>query len=208
MAAPEISVSAPPPSRPDFERWRRRSRLIRRLRIVLPALIAVIFLWLASAVIYSTFQAQPRQAQGQDEPIQMVNFRAVGRDDRGRTFVITAESAIRDLDDYQRVVLQKPSLVLDEGGPDEMRVRGATGIFREADHKLDLTEGVRLADAKSAFDTAASVFDTRTGELIGSGPIRGSGPLGEIDAESYAVYDKGDRMVFKGGVRARIDPGN
>ena len=61
------------------------------------------------------------------------------------------------------------------------------------------------AGAKVAFETAASLFYTRTGELVGSGPIQGSGSLGEITAKSYGVYDKGDRMVFKGGVHTRLD---
>ena len=62
-----------------------------------------------------------------------------------------------------------------------------------------------MADQKNAFATAASVFDAKTGEVVGSGPIQGAGGLGEISAESYGVYGKGDRMVFKGGVRTRLE---
>ena len=71
--------------------------------------------------------------------------------------------------------------------------------------KLELSGGVRLADTRNTFATAASLFDTKTGEVIGSAPIQGAGGLGEINAKSYGVYDKGDRMVFKGGVRTRIE---
>ena len=189
----------------DFERWRRRSRLIRLLRVVLPTIIVLIFAGLATSVAYSTFKSQPQQAAGRDEPIRLVTPRFVGRDDKGRPFVLTAESATRDRLDYQRVVLVKPALVLDEGGPDEMRINGAQGIFHEQNSKLELSGGVRMADTKNAFATAASLFDAKTGEVIGSGPIQGAGGLGEINAKSYGVYDKGDRMVFKGGVRTRLE---
>ena len=64
---------------------------------------------------------------------------------------------------------------------------------------------MHLAGPKGAFETVESLFDTRSGELIGSGPVQGSGDLGEITAKSYGVYDKGDRMVFKGGVHTRMD---
>jgi lipopolysaccharide export system protein LptC len=195
----------PPTRQVDFERWRRRSRLIRRLRILLPALIVAIFLGLAGSVAWSTFRAQPEQARS-DEPIRLVTPRFIGRDNKGRAFVLTATSATRDRLDYQRVVLVKPALVLDEGGPDELRMNGAQGIFHEANGQLELNGGVNLADAKNTFETASSLFDTKTGEVVGSGPIHGSGGLGEIDAKSYAVYGKGDRMVFKGGVRTRIEP--
>ena len=130
---------------------------------------------------------------------------ATGRDDKGRAFVLTALSATRDRLDYQRVVLTKPALVLDENGPDELRISGADGVFHEQNGKLELAGGVRLSDTKNVFDTAASLFDTKTGEVEGSGPIQGAGGLGEISAKSYGVYDKGDRMVFKGGVHTRLD---
>jgi len=193
------------PRRADFERWRRRSRVIRFLRVALPAAIAVIFLGLVGSVAWSTFNAQPRQARAGDEPIRLLNPRFVGRDDKGRAFVLTADSATRDLKDYQRVILKKPALVLDENGPDQLHLNGADGIFHEQTGKLELSNGVRMADQKNAFATAASLFDTKTGEVVGSGPIQGAGGLGEISAESYGVYGKGERMVFKGGVRTRLE---
>jgi lipopolysaccharide export system protein LptC len=192
--------------RADFERWRRRSRLIRTLRVALPSLIALILAGLIGSVAWSTFNAQPKAAQAGDEPIRLLNPRFMGRDDKGRSFMLTADAATRDPSDYQRVILQKPALVLDENGPDQMRINGATGVFHEQTGKLELTNGVRMADTKNAFATAASVFDTKTGEVVGSGPIQGAGGLGEISAESYGVYGKGDRMVFKGGVRTRLEP--
>ncbi|WP_309088487.1 LPS export ABC transporter periplasmic protein LptC [Phenylobacterium sp.] len=207
MTASDASFAAHPARRADFERWRRRSRLIRLLRILLPALIVLIFLGLAGSVAWSTFRAQPREAAGGDEPIRLVNPRFVGRDDKGRAFVLTADSAVRDSKDYQRVLLKRPALILDEGGADQLRLNGADGVFHEATGKLQLSGGVQMADPKNAFQTASSLFDTKTGELVGSGPIQGSGGLGEITAKSYGVYGKGDRMVFKGGVRARLEPG-
>jgi lipopolysaccharide export system protein LptC len=193
------------PRRTDFERWRRRSRLIRLLRVLLPVTIGLIFLGLAGSVAWSTFRAQPETAQRGDEPIRLVNPRFVGRDDKGRAFVLTADAATRDIKDYQRVILERPALVLDEGGPDQMRLAGKSGVFHEATGKLQLDGGVRMADAKNAFETAASEFDTQTGEIVGSGAIQGSGGLGQITAGSYSVHDKGDRMVFKGGVHTRLE---
>ena len=202
---PVPETAFPEHRRADFERWRRRSRLIRALRIALPALIALIFAGLIGSVAWSTFNAQPRTARADDEPIRLINPRFVGRDDKGRAFVLTAESAIRDRLDYSRVILKKPALVLDENGPDELRINGADGVFHEQNGKLELTNGVRMADNDSAFNTAASLFDTKTGEVVGSGPIQGAGGLGEIRAESYGVYGKGETMVFKGGVKTRLE---
>ena len=86
-----------------------------------------------------------------------------------------------------------------------VRVSSASGVYHEDTRKLELSGGVQLSGPKGAFQTAASLFDTKTGELVGSGPIQGSGSLGDISAKSYGVYDKGDRMVFKGGVHTVLN---
>jgi lipopolysaccharide export system protein LptC len=205
VTAPDLSVIAAPARREPIARWRRRSRLIRTLRIVLPGLIVLIFAGLAGSAIYRTVTAAPEQPQESDAPIRLVNPRFVGRDDKARAFVLTAASATRDPRDYQRVMLDRPALVVDEEGPDPLRITSASGIYHEGSRKLELQGGVRLSGARAAFETAASLFDTKTGELIGSGPIHGAGSLGEITAKSYGVYGKGDRMVFKGGVHTRLD---
>ena len=199
------SVTNASPRVASIRRWKRRSRLIRALRIILPALIVFTLGGLAVTVAYNTLARQPTTPTSSDEAIRLVNPRFVGRDERGRAFVLTAVSATRDPHDYQRVILDKPALVLDEEGPDPLRITGGAGVYHEGNRKLEVSGGVHLSGAKAAFETAASLFDTRTGELVGSGPIQGSGSLGEITAKSYGVYDKGDRMVFKGGVHTRLD---
>ena len=175
------------------------------MRILLPGLIGAILVGLAGTVAYNTFTSQPGLATSSNAPIRLVNPRFVGRDDRGRPFVLIAVTATRDAQDYQKVYLERPSLVLDNDGPDPLRITAAKGVYHEGTRKLEVSGGVRLAGARGAFDTAESLFDTRTGELIGPGDIHGAGPLGQIDAKSYGVYDKGARMVFKGGVHTVLN---
>ena len=43
-----------------------------------------------------------------------------------------------------------------------------------------------------------AVVDTTTGVVTGSKGVQGAGPLGTINASSYAIYDQGQRVVFKG----------
>src|SRR6185312_7858241 len=206
MAVSDITLMTAPSRRASIQRWRRRSRLIHVLRILLPTLIGLIVAALAATVAYNSFTAQPTHPASSNDPIRLVNPRFVGRDDRGRPYVLIAVSATRDTQDYQKVYLDKPALVLDDQGPDPLRITAAKGVYHEDTRKLEVSGGVRLAGATAAFDTASSLFDTRTGELVGSGPIHGAGPLGEIQAKSYGVYDKGAGMVFKGGVHTVLKP--
>ncbi|MDP3173389.1 MAG: LPS export ABC transporter periplasmic protein LptC [Phenylobacterium sp.] len=205
MVAADIAAIPETPRRRDFERWRRRSRLVRRMRVVLPVVIGLILSAMAGVIIFRSINGVAARAQDSDAPIRLVNPRFVGRDEKGRGFVVTAVTATRDEHDYQRVILDRPALVLDERGSDPMRITARSGVYHEGRRSLDMNGGVRLTGQQAAFDTMTSRFDTKTGELVGAGPIQGSGRLGEINAKSYGVYDKGERMVFKGGVRARID---
>jgi lipopolysaccharide export system protein LptC len=204
MSLAAVAAPAQPHGR-DFERWRRRSRLIRRLRVILPALIVLILATMAGFILHTTFlgrDAAPREA---DAPIQLVNPRFVGKDDKGRAFVLTAATAVRDENDYQRVLLDKPALILDAEGINPTRVTAKSGVYREDRRVLNLDGGVTMSGQDTTFDTLSSIFNTATGELEGQGEISGSSSLGEITAKSYGVYDKGERLVFKGGVRGRID---
>ena len=67
-----LAATVQPPVRSDFERWRRRSRLIRRLRVILPTLIVAILAALLGFIVHTTFlgrEAKPREA---DAPIESV----------------------------------------------------------------------------------------------------------------------------------------
>ncbi len=200
-----VALPEAPQIRSDFERWRRRSRLIRKLRVILPATIGAILISMLGFVAQTTFLGRDAAPAKGDAPIELVNPRFVGKDDKGRAFVITAASAERDESDYQRVLLKDPSLVLDAEGVSPSRVTAKTGVYSEDRRVLNLDGGVKMSGSNVDFDTASSIFNTATGELEGQGQISGVGSLGEITAKSYGVYDKGERLVFKGGVRGRLD---
>ncbi len=160
---------------------------------------------MAGFVIHATLVGAKAKPADADAPIQLVNPRFVGRDKKGRAFVLTAKTATRDQKDYQRVLLDTPMLILDEEGERPVRVSARSGVYREDAKVLNLEGGVKLNGGDVNFATATSVFNTATGELEGAGEIQGAGALGEIIAKSYGVYDKGERMVFKGGVHTRVE---
>ena len=195
-------------SRPSHEAlaWRRRSQRVRLLRRLLPALIGVILLGLAGYVAVAALSGPGTRPVEAQTPIQLVKPKFVGQDRRGRAFTLTAQTATRDPADYDRVLLDKPVLVLRRDPEEPIRVSALKGDYNESDHLLKLNGDVRLNGGDISFLTGASTFDTALGELVGDGAIQGVGSLGEINAKSYGVYDKGDRLVFGGGVSTRLEP--
>ncbi|HXA39980.1 MAG TPA: LPS export ABC transporter periplasmic protein LptC [Phenylobacterium sp.] len=192
--------------RASIQRWRRRSRLIRLLRVALPALIGAILLGLGASVVYNAFASRTAPARDSNAPIRLVNPHFVGRDAHGKPFLLTSVTATRDPQNYQRVYLDRPTLTLDTDGPDPLHITGGSGIFHEDTGKLEVSKGVRMSGARGSFATDSSLFDTKTQELVGSASVQGLGSLGEIQAKSYGVYDNGARMVFSGAVHTRLQP--
>jgi lipopolysaccharide export system protein LptC len=205
-AVSDIPLPGRPQRRTSIQRWRRRSRVIAGLRVALPGLIGLILVGLAGSVAYNTLANQKAPPGKASDPIRFVHPHFIGRDTRGRPFALTSVTATRDLQDYNKVYLDKPNLVVDQDGTDPLHIVGGSGILHEDTGKLEVSHGVRLSGARGAFDTAQSVYDIKSGILEGSGPIQGLGSLGEIQAKSYGVYDKGARMVFSGSVHSRLQP--
>jgi len=192
--------------RAEIARWRRRSRTIRSLRIVLPAVIAVIALALIGEVVWRNIVELPTPQREARTAIRLVNARLVGKVKDGRGFEIGARQALRDENDYQSISLMEPILVIGEGLPNESRMTARIGAYNERDKLLRLRGGVRIVDGKGhSFASQEAIIDTRTGEVVGQSQVQGAGPLGQLNAKSYSVQDKGDRLVFKGGVHARIE---
>jgi lipopolysaccharide export system protein LptC len=192
--------------RAEIARWRRRSRLIRTLRIALPIVIGLIVVALVGEVVWRNITALPTPQKEARTAIRLVNAKLVGRVKDGRGFVIGAKQAIRDEHDYQAISLMEPVLLIGGGLANEAQMSARIGSYNERDKLLRLRGDVRIVDGKGhSFASQEAVIDMRTGAVVGQSQVQGDGPLGQLNAKSYSVQDKGDRLVFKGGVHARIE---
>jgi lipopolysaccharide export system protein LptC len=156
-------------------------------------------------VVWRNITALPTPQKEARTAIRLVNARLAGRVKDGRSFTIGAKQAIRDENDYQSISLMEPILLIGEGLPGEARMSARIGSYNERDKLLRLRGDVRIIDGKGHhFVSQEAIIDTRTGGVVGQSQVQGDGPLGQLNAKSYSVQDKGDRLVFKGGVHARI----
>lgn len=199
-----MTVAAAP--RAHLKRWKRRSRLIAVMRRVLPAAIAVLILGMGSQVVWNSLAVKKGEAREQTAPIRMINPRFQGRDEQGRSFMIAAREARRDDRDLTKIVLDHPNVALAPETATPSRVSAVSGVYTEADRILRLTGAVRIEDGDGyRFASDGAIVDTKAGTVVGAGSMIGDGPSGQMTADSYEVQDRGDRMIFKGGVRAVIE---
>jgi len=187
--------------------WRKRSRLIHFFRRALPAAIVIVaaalLLWVVGKSVWSNMTGL--KADGSE--VRVTNARFYGQDDQGRSFVIGAREAVRRDARTQTVTLMEPSLTLNNAQNKPTKAAAKRGSYDQKGERVLLDGGVSVSDAGSGFEfrTERTVIDTRTGVISGDSAVSGRGPIGEISASSYAIYDQGSRMTFKGGVKARIN---
>lgn len=210
---PEPLTTPPEPDferrRRDLDRWHSRSRSIHFWRRALPVVIVLIAIglagWIGGRSILARMAAPPPK-QPASGVIRMVNPRFYGRDTSNRAFVVGAGEAARDSNNAGSISLNAPTVTLDTEGPSPTHIEAGKGVYRESQKSMDLQGDVLLNDGRgNSFTTPRAVIDTKTGVVSGDQGVKGTGPLGQIAASSYGVYDSGKRIVFKGGVHARIE---
>jgi len=185
---------------------RVHSRFVRVLRVVLPIIMIAVVGVLATLVgVHAVRRHQSARVEA-TAPIRMVNPHFFGRDNRGRAYTLGASQASRDEHSFQKVLLQNPALTLDVGGPHPSNLTADLGVYMEDTRMLYLKGHVRGAnDNASRVATDQAVVDTRTGVVNGASAIDTNTPLGALNSRSFDVYNKGDRVIFKGGVHARLN---
>jgi len=196
----EVSLAA------DMDRRRRRLVWVRFLRRTLPMVAAVVLAAVVGQVAWRAVRmVMIPQAAAPASTVRMVNPSFTGESRDGSRYQVAAKSGARDASDDSRIVLDAPVVSVSHGAEPGTRTTARRGVFRQDDMTLALEGDVKVAEASGYdFTFKSAIFDTRTGQVTGKG-VGAQGPDANISSDQYTVYDKGDRMVFKGRVRGRIN---
>lgn len=186
-------------------RARTHSAVVKVLRIVLPATMVGVVALLAGLVGTHAIRRQQAAHQDSATPIRMINPRFFGRDNRGRAYILAAREAARDEQAFQVVLLTYPTLNLGIDEPKPTRVSADSGVYHEDTRMLLLTGHIRGDDPKLAnIATDRALVNTKTGDIVGAAAVANQAKVGDVSGRSFQVKDKGDRVIFRGGVHARL----
>jgi len=118
---------------------------------------------------------------------------------------------VRDAD-TGRFRLMGPALRLNLGGRKVTTLTADGGVYDETNKSVTIGPNVRIEDGGSGMTlvTPEAVVNTSTGVVTGDKGVQGTGPLGTVNASSYAIYEQGERVVFSGSggnkVRGTFSP--
>lgn len=211
--------TATPPARDVFSPQgqralgRRYSRFVSLAKIALPlialALVMVLVAWPQGQNEDSSFSVSlAALPAGEAGDAGMTHARFVGTDSRNQPFVVTAERAVPNAINPERIALHtlQADMTLDGGA--WVSMMSGSGLYDRTLQSLVLADGVELfADNGFAMRTTSARIDLVDGTAHGSEPVSAQGPLGTLDAESFRMEREGRRLLFQGNVRMILQAG-
>ncbi|MDC7676480.1 LPS export ABC transporter periplasmic protein LptC [Asticcacaulis machinosus] len=192
--------------------WRNRSRRIRRLRLVFPGLIIATLMAIVGWVIVQSVLNSLNVYQSSQDDIRMTNPRFFGQTTGGDRYIISGLEALRRGNNAAIISVNAPNMELKSDNSKPTLLKGLKGVYNEPDKTFTVEGDVVLNGGPNdfSFKTAEAIVDLNTSTVSGNKPIEGFGPTGHIKAQSYTIYDNGQRIVFHGKdgtqVRAVINP--
>jgi lipopolysaccharide export system protein LptC len=186
-------------------------RVVRALKLALPALIGVILAFLFFAPLEDkqevSFLLDKKKVETAPERLKVSAAQYRGQDDQGRPFVLSARSALQETsaNPVVRISDMNAQIQLD-GGP--ARLSAARARYNmETDHvivdgpiQLTAADGYRMG-------TRDVNVDLRGQRLVSRGRVEGQMPLGSFSADQLQANLRDRTVVLNGRARLHIVQG-
>lgn len=194
-----------------FRTAQRHSRLVRKLRIVLPviAVIGIAVFWASAHFIPGDLASLISNAgiDVKSNSVVMNAPRISGFEGTRRAYEVTAARAVQGLDDPKVLTFEEIKAHIGLDSADTATVSAGTGVFNGHENTMALKNGISVhtTNGYSAKVEQADI-DLDKGSMQSSRPIEISGKQGTLRANSMRVVDRGKTISFSGGVSVTFIP--
>lgn len=188
------------------------SRLIRFLRLILPAFALVI---VAMLFVFPEMQKKTepvaRQEVLPDVPFtqnELLKPRYESLDKDGQPFTVTADEATQDQNNPELIVLSKPTadITLKDGA--WIAGKAEQGIYEQNAEKLQLKGNVNIFhDAGYTLITEELRINLKTQDAFSDTDVQAQGPEGTITAIGLEARGEDNLVLFKGPAKMTLISG-
>ncbi len=182
----------------------RHSRRVAVLKRLLPAvgvgLLLLTAMWPRVAPLWERMRfAFPAINLRDARELDMIRPHYVGTDRYGHPFVVTAASG-RQLPHRQDLMsLRAPRADIKTHSGANIVITANTAIYQSQTQVLDLFGRVTVVHQNGTrFVTQSARVDAASNQAEGHQPVTGHGPSGDVTAQGFRIFDKGDRILFTG----------
>jgi len=205
----DVDDARPSGRRREELRARRHTRLVRRLRILMPVTGALIVAALVAAAVLpkllplSNLAGLSLTADG----LVMNEPRLSGHLGEGRRYEVVAERAVQSLLDPSRLSLENLHATLEAGRDERITIKGESAAYDTETEVLELSGGVAIDTTDgSAVRLPGATVHLKEGRVEGAGGIEITSPRGRVRAGRIAVEGGGDVIRLTGGVAITVQP--
>jgi lipopolysaccharide export system protein LptC len=179
----------------------RRRWLVGLAKRLLPlaalALLASVALWPELARDTDRSRLSYRRGAAAPESGKMVTATYHGVDTNNRPYTMTAVTAHQVDPDRINLTEPKGDITLESGN--WLMAQSHRGVYLQHEGSLDLSDEVHLyRDDGTTLDTSSATLDLKQGAAAGAELVHSEGPFGTLDAQGFAVTDRGAVMQFTG----------
>ncbi len=195
----------------DPQSLKRRSRIVRGLRLLLPLLalilVGLVVAWPEMDRTIEPLQKEVAQSLPPSGSNELINPRFESRDKEGRPFTVTAASAFQGGQEKDRIFLEAPlaDMTLDNGA--WIAVEADTGNYYQNEKRIELEKNIRLYhDAGYEMRMEALDVDLENRTAVSETNIKGRGPAGTLEAAGMVLKGQTHHLLFKGPAKLVLYP--
>jgi lipopolysaccharide export system protein LptC len=169
----------------------------RLLPLAALALLASVALWPELQREADHARMSYRRGSAAPESGKMVDASYHGVDTDNRPYTMTAATAHQVNPDRIDLVEPKGDMTLESGN--WLMAQSHRGVYLPHTGSLDMSDAVHLyRDDGTTLDTSSATLDLKAGAAAGAEQVHSEGPFGTLDAQGFAVTDRGTVMQFTG----------
>jgi lipopolysaccharide export system protein LptC len=202
--------------RSDIERLvrvaRRHSRLVRVVRIALPAAIVVALTALVLVSYLDPLRMLEKlpsvsgklAVQGSKITMELPKIAGFTRD--SRSYEMTAETAVQDIAKPDVVDLKNLRATIELPGPNLVQISSGSGVYNTRSEQLVMRDQVTFATAhgyRGKLRDAA--VDVKQGNIVSDQPVEITLPDGLLKANRIEILQSGEVIRFDRGVVLTLD---
>jgi lipopolysaccharide export system protein LptC len=190
----------------------RHSRLVRFLRVAIPAAIIAVAAGLVVVTFFNPFKLigsfpiDPGKVSLSGTKIVMESPRLNGFTGDGRPYELTAQSAVQDVTKPDLLELNNLSAHVQQTDSERIDIQSVNGLYDTKAEVLQLRDHIVLTTTSGyvAYLSEATA-KIATGNIVSDSPVTVKLPNGVLTSKRLEVIDNGALLRFTGDVELNID---
>jgi len=205
-AAPAYWTTGRGDSERAFKAARRHSRVVRILRIAVPASVGLVVVIVTLVTYFNPLRMLTKLPINVDNlvvsgtKVTMEQPHLSGFTSDARAYELTADTAAQDMTKPDMVELRNIRAKVEMQDKSTMELTAISGLYDSKEETLRLDRDIRLNTSSYRARLSEAMIDIRKGNVVSEQPVEVKMLQGTLNANRLDIVDSGEFVRFHGGV--------